>query len=54
MKPLPKQLFFRRHPVVFQAVLDYVQNNVLHVPPSVCPVLFAQEITAWGFSIDDV
>ncbi|KAK7093674.1 potassium voltage-gated channel protein Shaw-like [Littorina saxatilis] len=48
------EVYFERNPSVFAAVVDYVQNNELHVPTKVCPKLFARDLNFWGFDIDEV
>ena len=54
MEKIQDELFFERNPIVFAAIIDYVQNSELHAPPHVCPKLFARDLSFWGFNIDEV
>ncbi|XP_069106564.1 potassium voltage-gated channel protein egl-36-like [Argopecten irradians] len=42
------ELFFERHPSCFPVILGYFQNRGLHMPASICPSEFNDEIEFWG------
>ncbi|XP_021350064.1 potassium voltage-gated channel protein egl-36-like [Mizuhopecten yessoensis] len=42
--------FFERHPICFPAVLGYFQNRELHMPSSLCPSEFNDELEFWGIN----
>ncbi|XP_060071335.1 potassium voltage-gated channel protein egl-36-like [Ylistrum balloti] len=45
-------LFFERHPNCFPVVLGYFQNRGLHMPSSLCPSEFNDEMEFWGITPD--
>lgn len=42
------ELFFDRHPGIFEQVLNYYRTGKLHCPRDVCGPLFEEELTYWG------
>ncbi|XP_033724543.1 potassium voltage-gated channel protein egl-36-like [Pecten maximus] len=47
-------LFFERHPSCFPVVLGYFQNRGLHMPSSLCPSEFNDEMEFWGIRSDKI
>ncbi|OWF52066.1 Potassium voltage-gated channel protein egl-36 [Mizuhopecten yessoensis] len=45
---LPNEYFFERHPICFSVVLGYFQDRELHMPGSICPMEFKEELFFWG------
>lgn len=42
------ELFFDRHPGIFEQVLNYYRTGKLHCPHDVCGPLFEEELAYWG------
>ncbi len=42
------EIFFDRHPGIFEQVLDYFQTGKLHSPRNVCGPMFQEELRFWG------
>ncbi|EDO45172.1 predicted protein [Nematostella vectensis] len=42
------ELFFDRHPKIFDQVLNYYRTGKLHCPNDVCGPLFEEELAYWG------
>ncbi|XP_060071336.1 potassium voltage-gated channel protein Shaw-like [Ylistrum balloti] len=49
---LHNEYFFERHPVCFSVVLGYFQNRGLHMPGSICPMEFKEELLFWGIDAE--
>ncbi|XP_069134480.1 potassium voltage-gated channel protein Shaw-like [Argopecten irradians] len=43
-----KEFYFNKSAVVFDAVLDYLDNGSLHVPGNVCTTKFQKDLDFWG------
>ena len=49
---LQQQVYFiPRSDVGFDAILNYFDSGELHVPPSVCPLVFEKELHVWGLNM---
>ncbi|XP_069105761.1 potassium voltage-gated channel protein Shaw-like [Argopecten irradians] len=46
--------FFERHPQCFSEVLGYFQNRGLHMPGSICPMEFKEELKFWGINAKEM
>lgn len=42
------EVFFDRHPGIFEQVLNYYRTGKLHCPHDVCGPLFEEELAYWG------
>ncbi|XP_041377354.1 potassium voltage-gated channel subfamily C member 3-like [Gigantopelta aegis] len=47
----PKEYFFERNAASFEALLEFLHRGDLHLPPTVCPKVFSQEMNFWGVDI---
>ena len=45
-----ESLFFERPASIFEAILTFYQTDQLHMPCSVCPLTFKNELEFWGIS----
>lgn len=46
--------FFDRNPELFNTILDFYRNDVLHFPTHICSGLWHQELRYWGLSIGSI
>lgn len=46
--------YINRNPMVLNSILDYFQNNELHVPHNMCIPLVNKELLYWGFTDSDL
>lgn len=46
--------FFDRNPDLFNTILDFYRNDILHFPSHVCSGLWHQELRYWGLSVSAI
>lgn len=46
--------FFDRNPELFNTILDFYRNDILHFPSHVCSGLWHQELRYWGLSVSAI
>lgn len=50
----PVELIVDRSPGCFDAILNYYQTGKLHIPMTMCPGSFQEELNFWRIDVDEL